>query len=510
MKPAPDPTRHTLRFALLLGAAVGLIILGIGGRIAMRVFALVEGLPPGLSLGGSMTVIFLGAAWGLVGGGLLWLGRRLFHRSPLARGTLFWVVVALLGLRGLNPVSGERLLVFAPLILLYGATLYRVWCHGLPAARRLRMAVPLVLVFTLPIGSAAEAHQGWTVDARPVLTLGADPADTSVLFAAVEGATRLPNGQILVGDRGAFTLHLFSATGTPIRRLGRKGRGPGEVEYLKALLRCGDSLVTLDVEGNRVSVFSLDGVYRRSFRFGSPQAAHPPYHSACNARGTFAHYGWEQRQDMKEGAYRPAVPFWISGADSVVRKLIGTFPGSERYGLVVGGQFRGSRPLPLGKQPDVAVGSNRIYIGTADRYEIFVFDLEGNAVDTIKKPTASLETARADIENAREKELASRDESWRSSIERDYAAMPFPRTVPAYRDLVVDSDDNLWVQDFPRTRSPQVRWTVFAPSGTMLAEVALPVDLEVYEIGRDYVLGRFLNAEESIPQVRMYRLRRGT
>jgi hypothetical protein len=42
-----------------------------------------------------------------------------------------------------------------------------------------------------------------------------------------------------------------------------------------------------------------------------------------------------------------------------------------------------------------------------------------------------------------------------------------------------------------------------------VAEVQLPVDLEVYEIGLDYVLGRFLNAEESIPQVRMYRLRRG-
>ena len=364
------------------------------------------------------------------------------------------------------------------------------------------------IALALALAGPAEA-QRWMVDPTPALTLGANPVDTNVLFAVVEGATRLPDGRIVVGDRGAFALHVFSPTGALLRRFGRKGSGPGEIEYLKSFLRCGDSLVTQDIEGNRVSIFSLDGTYRRSFRFGSPQLASPPYHSACNAGGIFAHYGWEERGDMKAGAYRPSVPFWISAADSAVMKIIGSFPGSERYGLVVGGQFRGTRPLPLGKQSDVAVGTNRIYIGTADRYEILAFDLEGNPIDTIRKAVASLETTRADIENAKEKELASNEESWRASIERDYAAMPFPRTVPAYTSLVVDREDHLWVQDFPRVRSPQVRWSVFSASGAPVAEVLLPADLEVYEVGRDYVLGRFLNAEESIPQVRMYRLRRG-
>jgi hypothetical protein len=223
----------------------------------------------------------------------------------------------------------------------------------------------------------------------------------------------------------------------------------------------------------------------------------------------FVHYGWEQPRDMKGGAYRASVPFWISRADSAVQRVIGNFPGSERYGLVVGGQLRGSRPLPLGKQSDVAIGTNRIYIGTAEHYEILVYDLEGNPVDTIRNAVASLETTRADIEAAKEKEIASNDKAWRAGIERDYSAMPFPKTVPAHTSLVVDSEHHLWVQDFARVRSPQVRWSVFGPSGEPVAEVQLPVDLEVYEIGLDYVLGRFLNAEESIPQVRMYRLRRG-
>jgi hypothetical protein len=37
----------------------------------------------------------------------------------------------------------------------------------------------------------------------------------------------------------------------------------------------------------------------------------------------------------------------------------------------------------------------------------------------------------------------------------------------------------------------------------------MPKHLEVYEIGRDYVLGRYLDPDESVPLVRMYRLTRG-
>jgi hypothetical protein len=377
-----------------------------------------------------------------------------------------------------------------------------------PSARILA-ACGLGLTLGLLATNEARTRQGWTIEPDPVLTLGADPADTAVLFSTVVGATRLSDGNILVGDHGAFALHLFSGAGAPVRRLGRKGAGPGEIGYLKALLRCGDSLVTLDIEPRRASVFSLAGTYVRSFRFGSPEAGNSPYHTACNGLGVFAHYGWELPRDMKDGAYRPVVPFWTSGADSGVRKVIGHFPGSERFGLVVDGTPRGTRPLPLGKQSDVAVGPDRVYVGTADRFEILVFDPGGNPADTIRQATASLETTRADIENAKQKELASNDETWRASIERDYARMPFPKTVPAYTDLVVDSDGNLWVQEFPRVRSSRVRWVVFNSAGTRLAELSLPTDLEVYEIGQDYVLGRYLSADESIPQVRLYRLHRG-
>lgn len=93
-------------------------------------------------------------------------------------------------------------------------------------------------------------------------------------------------------------------------------------------------------------------------------------------------------------------------------------------------------------------------------------------------------------------------------VERSYDEITFPSTLPAYTALVVDADDHVWIRPFPRAASATVRWSVFAPTGKLVAEVAVPKHLEVHEIGRDYLLGRFLDPEEGIPQVRQYRITR--
>ena len=130
--------RRSLPTAITLGAIVGAIFLGVGTRIAMRLFALLEGREPGWSFGGSMTVVFMGAVFGTFGGVLLWLGRRYFKRSPLARGALFWIPLTLLFLRGLSPLNSNSVMTFIPFFAAYGAVLYRTFCHRFVA----RWAVP--------------------------------------------------------------------------------------------------------------------------------------------------------------------------------------------------------------------------------------------------------------------------------------------------------------------------------------------------------------------------------
>ncbi len=55
-----------LTAGLLAGAMVGTVVLGIGGRLIMRIIALIGGVTPGASLGGSLEVIAFGSLTGIL------------------------------------------------------------------------------------------------------------------------------------------------------------------------------------------------------------------------------------------------------------------------------------------------------------------------------------------------------------------------------------------------------------------------------------------------------------
>ena len=129
LKHSRRPSGKDWLFAAALGLAIGTIVLGIGGRLAMRGIALVQGRAPGFTIGGTTTVVFLGAVCGLVGC-LIFVGlRALLPGNRLVRGVLFWVILVLITLRGLHPLDVPKLAFFLPLVIGYGALVTVIWCR---------------------------------------------------------------------------------------------------------------------------------------------------------------------------------------------------------------------------------------------------------------------------------------------------------------------------------------------------------------------------------------------
>ncbi len=74
--------------ALLAGAGGGLVFLGVGGRIAMRVIAILAAQAPGFSVGGTLDVVLLGGLWGAPGGPIALVLERFVTRPRLLRGVV--------------------------------------------------------------------------------------------------------------------------------------------------------------------------------------------------------------------------------------------------------------------------------------------------------------------------------------------------------------------------------------------------------------------------------------
>ena len=70
--------------------------------------------------------------------------------------------------------------------------------------------------------------------------------------------------------------------------------------------------------------------------------------------------------------------------------------------------------------------------------------------------------------------------------------MPLVESFPAFRALLVDGLDHLWVREatLPGMDRPAPLWTVFNPEGRVLGFIETPDGLTILEIGADYILGR--------------------
>jgi hypothetical protein len=211
-------------------------------------------------------------------------------------------------------------------------------------------------------------------------------------------------------------------------------------------------------------------------------------------------------KQAKAGTFRTPAPVWTSRANDKIEKVIGQFPASERYGLVIDGTLRGTRPLPFGRETRIAIARDRFYVGTANDDRIEQFDVSGKSMGALRTGLAPVPLLAADI--AGEKERETIGSGSRRSIDRDYGDMKIPEVTPPYARILVDSDDLLWVQAYPRPSQPSVAWHVFDRTGKKVATALLPAQFEPYDIDRQSIMGRYIDTKEAVPQVRVYRLTR--
>ena len=348
------------------------------------------------------------------------------------------------------------------------------------------LGVPLVLSGA----GLAERDLGWKVSTEPDLVLGGlEGVPEPQLFSRVNGAKQRADGTLLVIDRDAAEVRMFDREGNHLRTTG--GLGDGPTEFTRPTIRQTPDhsefllydaghrrLVTLDplgdirsersrndVRGNpigmiRDTVIVNTGVIRFT---NSPRGGITEWPTVYTA---VAPDGSQMRIDSVGD------PMWITVAEMEGQEVPsieaipfdGTSVEAMHFNFLL--VIRGAAPEIHWYGPD----------GSLERLTAVDLPAEAPSRDEIVDyGRRLLESYGAEVGDDR--------------LER-YRDMRIPERRAAFDALIVDTQGYVWARRYIDPLASHHRWLVFAPAGSLLGYVELPAELDLYQIGPDFVLGR--------------------
>jgi hypothetical protein len=145
----------------------------------------------------------------------------------------------------------------------------------------------------------------------------------------------------------------------------------------------------------------------------------------------------------------------------------------------------------------IAVREGNIHVGDAWQMAIETYDLAGIRLRATRILGFDLSVAESDRDSLRAAMLAQELPDFLRPTQ-EAMARSIPTQRPAYSGLLVDSEGFVWAAEYLHStaisRTPR-KWLVFAPSGEWLGTMALPANFDLYEAGKDYLLGRSRDAD---------------
>ncbi len=351
--------------------------------------------------------------------------------------------------------------------------------------------------------SLAVACHGGDAQARPdrdavvaqrTLSLGEDE-DSAIVFAKVNDIAIAADGTIYVGDSGDQNIKVFDANGRFVRRIGRKGKGPGEFTTVDRLSISGDTLLVEDMNGHRFTTFNPDG---------SVIATHP--RDRGDGHSTFltrrSSVGWVgDIRNIAKGDGRANV--WAAPLTklfaidpyslNVVRQLYDLpHPDTSRSRDV----FHASRPG--------TIGQDYVYFGVQARpYEIHVHDISSGKF--VRKFTQDFKPRRVREEWLKEAHVRleeifkERPDAFggEQPMFAQLDALSLGETMSPIWSMREGADGNLWVQRLDLLTDPAdyilgytgslfakgggaSTWDVFDPTGRRLKQVVFPASFRMF------------------------------
>lgn len=343
--------------------------------------------------------------------------------------------------------------------------------------------------------------QEWGLSAEPVLEIGGGDSEEDQLFG-VRGAYRLGDGRIVIANGGTREIRFYAPDGEFLSASGGEGQGPGEFEWLEGVWRLrGDSLVAKDQYYKpQLSIFDPNGVFVRTVRLDALLGVIGVFDD-----GSILAQGSPRMAGELAGFQRYDAPLYHIPPEGEPSSHIGDFRGSEIYQVVSGNSVSVYEPFFARSTQYLAAGGS-VYVAANDSYEYRLHKPDGTLRTIVRRNVTPLPVRREDVARHREAKLApAPDANRRRRWEEVFREMPVPNTMPAYAEIHVDDLLNVWVLEYQRPGSDEVRWTVFDSAGAMLGEVQGHPGVTPYHIGPAHMVGLW-REDLDVEHVRVYEI----
>lgn len=341
------------------------------------------------------------------------------------------------------------------------------------------------------------------VDSQPVLSLGGADIEGPEQFFNIHGVYIDPSDNIWIANRGSNDVRIFHPDGTHWRTTGRTGSGPGEFRGVRVLGPAGESSVAIWDDANpRLTLLTLDGeladVVSIQLDGTVPQALSVFPDGSLLLR---------KQREIAASAISPETVFrdtvalfrFDFGRDSLTE--IGTALGAAW--LWTG---RIQVPIPFTTSPSYVIDSaGAVHVAAGDEFRIRVAK-DGSIVEHYgvdRPPRKVTDGSFAQYSDFYTDNMGEGDvlDAYLSVL--DNSSMP--GTLPAYSQLLVSAEDNVWARIYSPDLLAAGDWDVYGPDRKLLGSARTPSGLIVNSIGGDRLAGVWRD-ESGVEFVRVYQI----
>lgn len=352
------------------------------------------------------------------------------------------------------------------------------------------------------------AGQEWRIGATPTLSIGEAEGDSAYLFNGIAGAHRFADGSLVVADGGSNEIRFYGADGKHRGTAGRRGAGPGEFEFMGRMwVRAGDSIAVTDRKG--ISFLDPAGRFARLLTLQRGEDKYRVNPAGELQNGSFLTVSgtrgmrWEDAGTLIQDTMR----FYRYQPDGSFAALLTLVPAAPRWGLRAGGIV--SFPfVPFGANPVWAVGRDGLYVGSGQGAELRVWNEDGKLRRIMRWPRTPTPVS-PEVRDAYRSELleSAREPNDRRRYEVFLSEVPLPSQLPTYQSLLLDHDQNAWLERYRPSNKAPSEWDIVTAAGRWLGTLNLPTGLTPLQIGADFVLA-VVRDEFGVERIQLFQFSR--